>query len=735
MNASRYLYGVYFYQYLAQRYGEPRIVRWIRDYSDNLLPFFINNNAMEVLGSDLSRQWVDFEAWLQADFAAEIATIRARGPSDAAPQARLTRNGYFTSVPRIAANGDVYYLRNDARREPRLMRLPAAGGAAEAVADSRAQAFDLHPQAGIVTSELDRVHSTSLLGDLYHIDPRSGRKRQLTQGARYLRAVWSADGRRLFAVHNADGRQALHLLDARGRLQAVLWQGRDHSVIGGLDASPDGRFLAASLWRPQGLWNLALFDLETRQWRPLTHGQDLEITPRYSADGRRLLFSADYGGVFNLRELDLQSGRIRTLSNLMGGTLGGVRRADGSLLISALGANGYDLLRLPGQRTWPTPPESHSPSPRPSPAPLAGLQKTDYDPLPRLRPTSWFPWLASGDRRNEIGFVTSGSDPLLRHSYALQAAYDTANHWTTGRLDYRYDGWNPTLTLSAQRSLLSELDGSGHSVRQRNNDRLSLEALWPFFRYGRNLTLRLGLVSEREADQWRAAGNAPQPVMRDRLLGLAAEFDSRRRYPRAIAASHGQFLRLVAEDNEVFHSDASGRVYSADWRGTLDLPRGHILAARLAAGWGTDDPFPFRLGGSLSEAVPADPTSAALLGGPVFAHRRYTLRGYPIGLRSLSDRRMGLASLEWRLPLALVERGWMAPPLGLHRVNASLFFDVGDAFHRGIDSLVPKRGAGAELSGVVVLGYWLPLQLRLGWARGLDPGGETQLYLNLGGSF
>lgn len=732
MNTSRYLYGVYFYRYLAARYGEDRITGLVRDYSDNLIPFQINNNSMDVLGSDLSRQWDAFAAWLHADFDPEISAIRARGEG---PQQRLTHHGYFASAPRLATNGDLYYLRNDARSEPRLMRLPAGGGPAQTVANSRATGFDLHPTAGIVSAELDRVRSTNLLADLYHIDPVSGRKRQLTHGARYVRAAWTADGRHILAVHNAAGRQALHRLDADGRLQAILWQGGDHSVIGGLDASPDGRHLAASVWRPNGLWNLELFDLQTRRWHQLTHDQDIETQPRFSADGRHVLFSADYGGVFNLREMDLVDGRIRTLSNLAGGSLGGKRGADGTLYLSALGRNGFDILRLPGGREWPTPAAAHSPSPRPSP-PLTGAHDdTPYAPLPRLRPTWWYPWIAIGDTRSEIGLVTGGNDPLQRHSYALQAAYDTKNRWTTGRLDYRYDRWNPTLTLSAQRTLLSQLDGAGKALRYRNNDRLSLEALWPFFRYGRNLTLRLGVVSEREADQRRAAGIAPRSGLRDRLLGLALDVDSRRRYPRAIGPSHGQFLRLVAEDNDLLDSDASGRVYSADWRGFLDLPRGQILAARLAAGWGTDNPFPFRLGGSLSEAVPADPTSAALLGAQVFAHRRYTLRGYPVGLPGLSDRRMALASLEWHLPLALVERGWMAPPVGLHRVNVSLFFDLGDAFHRGSDSMLPKRGAGAELSALLVLGYWLPLDLRLGWARGLDPGGETQVYLRLGGSF
>ena len=734
MNTVRYLYGVYFYQFVAERYGPDKVQELVEQYSDNIIPFMINNNSRRVLDANLTRLWAAFKQYLRDDFGAEIEAIRQRGES---PAQQLTDYGYFTGMARLAGNGDLYFLRNDQQSEPRLMRL-RRGQPPQAIGDMRGRHFDLHPEAGIVVAEIDATRSTNQFADLYHLDPRSGKKTQLTHGGRYLYAAWSPDGTRIAAVHNSGGQSALHLLDASGKLLDVLWQGEDHSVLGALDWSPDGQRLALPVWRRDSLWNLETFSLADRQWRMLTRSAGIETTPRYSRDGRFLLFSADYDGVYNIQRLDLRSGEIHTLSNLIGGAFAPIEAPDGSgLYFTGLGARGFDLYFLPGPQ--PRPVRHTAPATKPAPTTAAKAidgEISDYSPLGRVAPTWWWPWLAFSDERSEIGFSTSGSDPLNRHNYILSLAYDAKNGWPVGRLDYIYDRWNPTLKLSAQRQVFALRDRNDKPVHYRSSDSLSLEALWPFFRYDRRWTLHAGLVSEIEADKHILPGFAPQPTLRDQLLGLAVSYDSSRRYARAISPSNGRQLRLIAEDNDALRSDARGQVYTLDWREFIDLRGEQVLAARLLAGWGTDRPRPFRLGGSLPDSRPSEPRAAALAPtGALFNRRRYALRGYAEGLYGLVGRRMGLLEVEWRFPIALIERGLMSPPIGLHRLHGTLFFNTGDAWNERFDLAELKSGLGAELTASVVLGYWLPVDLRLGYAHGLDDGGTQQIYLNLGASF
>ena len=39
---TRYLYGAYFMNYIAEKQGEDALLNWVQGYSDNLFPFFIN---------------------------------------------------------------------------------------------------------------------------------------------------------------------------------------------------------------------------------------------------------------------------------------------------------------------------------------------------------------------------------------------------------------------------------------------------------------------------------------------------------------------------------------------------------------------------------------------------------------------------------------------------------------------------------------------------------------------
>ncbi len=734
MNTVRYLYGVYFYQFVAERYGKEKVQELVEQYSDNLIPFMINSNTRKVLDANLKRLWVEFSKYLRDDFRTEITDIRQRGET---PTQQLTRYGYFTGMARVADNGDVYFLRDNQQSEPRLMRL-RRGEQAQAIGDMRGRHFDLHPEAGIVVAEIDATHSTNLFADLYHIDPHSGKKTQLTHAGRYLYAAWSPNGQQIVAVHNSGGQSALHLLDANGKLLDILWQGTNHTVLGPLDWSADGQQLALPVWRRDSLWNLEGFSLRTRQWQMLTHTAGIETTPRYSRDGQSLLFSADYDGVYNIRRLDLRSGKIDTLSNLLGGAFAPAEAPNGSgLYFTGIGARGFDLYFLPTPQARPT---LHTvPAGKPRPATAASTTSgeiTDYSPLPRIAPTWWLPWLAFSDDRSEVGFTTSGNDPLNRHNYNLSFARDVKNDWFVGRIDYLYDRWNPTLKFSAERQIISLRDSNDKPVHFRDSDSLTLEALWPFFRYDRRWTLHAGLVSETESDKRILPGFAPQPTIRDQLLGLAVTYDSSRRYARSISPSNGRQLRLVAEDNDLLDSDSSGQVYTLDWREFIDLRGEHVLAARLVAGWSSDKPRPFRLGGSLSNTIPSDPRAAAL--GPtdaIFNHRRYALRGYSEGLRDLTGRRMGLFEVEWRFPIRLIERGLMAPPIGVHRLHGALFFNTGDAWNGRFAMADLKSGIGAEFNASLVLGYWLPVNLRLGYALALDDDGTEQIYLNFGGSF
>ncbi|WP_455204307.1 hypothetical protein, partial [Kaarinaea lacus] len=122
----------------------------------------------------------------------------------------------------------------------------------------------------------------------------------------------------------------------------------------------------------------------------------------------------------------------------------------------------------------------------------------------------------------------------------------------------------------------------------------------------------------------------------------------------------------------------------------------------------------------------------------IFNKRDYALRGYETGLQRLRGRRMGLAELEWRFPIALVERGAMIPvfPTGIHNIYGKVFYNIGDAWEENLESSDLLSGAGVEFNTEFIFAYMGLLDVRLGYAHGFDSDvGEEQFYFYLGGTF
>lgn len=732
MNTARYLYGVYFYQFVAERYGTEKIAKLVEQYSNNLLPFAINTNSQQVLGKNLPTLWDEFKNDLQEKFSAEINDIKQAGLIVGDP---LTHSGYFTRSPQIMPNGDIYFLENDARTEPRLMVIRQGSSNPEVIADARGTRFDLHPVAGIIGAEVDAFNNTNLFSDLYRVDLISKKKTRLTYGKRYLQASWSPDGNKIIAVHNQLGQHALHLLDRHGNKLDTLWQGTDGTIISAIDWSPHGGSLVATVWRPDTLWNLEQFDIASRQWSLLTHGSDIENSPRFSNDGKSVVFSADYDGVFNIYRLTLASNTLEKLTNVLGEANAPAlyHNTNGEqLFYTSLGSNGYDLFRLKKLAPIPFLPPVGSTDIKQATryTPVTDAKIEPYNALSLITPTSWFPYFQFDDVRSEIGITTFGMDPLQRHTYNVLLGYDIDNQWGLGRFNYIYDRWNPTLKLSLNRQILAYTDNAGNIERYRNSDIVSAEVIWPFFHYKQQWLLHAGIVNESESDKKILSTLGPAQSYEDRLAGLAISYNSTQTYARSISASYGRQIRVVAEDNNILDSDFSGQVYILDWRELIDLPGQHVFSTRAVLGWGTDSPRAFRLGGTLETSVPPTPqASGGALPQNIFGQRRYPLHGYKEGRADLRGRRMALIEAEWRFPIALIERGFMAPPLGLHQIHGKLIYNWGESWN--LDSSVPslRRGAGIEITTELVLGYWLPMGVRFGYAKGFDFGGEEQIYI------
>ncbi|MCP1727830.1 hypothetical protein J2T60_001830 [Natronospira proteinivora] len=723
-----YLYGAFFFRYVAETRGEETVQALVDNYSNNIIPYLLNRNLRQTLARDGEALWSDFEGWVQDNL---MPVREASVEAGLVAGERLTEHGFRTASPRAVADEQgerVYYLRSDARAEPALMVWDEDKGPRH-LADLNAGArIDAHPEAGVLVAMPEVCRNRNHYYDLYHWQPDSRRLRRLTHCSRYRDAVWLPNGEGMVAARIEAGQARIDRLDARGRRQLTVWRGEQDEIPGRLAMSPQGDALALSLWRPGIGWGLYRLSLSHGRLEDLGISGMMVGDVRYAADGRSLLFSSDHGGIFNLRRLDLDNGQLTTLSRVAGGAFAPTQAQTGSdLFYIGYSSEGYDLYRLPLDEQLLEPlPEPPTFQPRAEVGEAVAGEDRAYRPWLTLPPTSWTPLLAASESTVEVGALIEGNDVLGIHRYSAGGLLELTEGLASGALSYRY-AERLQFGLSRQHDYYqAELDGEDEQslIRARAEDQVDLVWTLPWIRDDWMLAGHLGGAWTRESDVFNHDITEPWPTRRSGAAGVAISWDDSSRYLHSVSRSHGRQIRFVAEDNSVFGSDYSGLVYSVDWREYLPLSGEHVLYLRGVHAWGSNNPRPFRLG---------DAHAADLLDtGGLFDRRRYALRGYD---RLETGRRLQLATAEWRFPIARPQRGFTRFPLGAHQFSGRLFAEAGAAWDSGSSPDDYRRSVGGELLADLNLFYRANLQLRLGLARGLDEEEDTRAYLLLSSPF
>jgi hypothetical protein len=727
---TRYLYGVYFINFLVEKYGEERMLLWIEEYSDNLLPFFINTNAEQILGKNLTTLWQEYQRWLTEKFEPQIMAIKAKGVKAGE---QLSVAAYRTDSVRAisTAEGDeIYYVSNSGYQRATLMLADATGKTEELLRLNNVVNLDAHLQSGLLLTQNEYCNNYTIYSDIYLYDKNNNKLKRLTECGRFLFASWFPDGKQIAAVHHDVSHFELQILDADAKLKKVLWRGENGEIIGQIDVSPDGKNIVASVWRKGKGWNIERFNLIEKRWGNVTTGVSIAANPQYDPDGN-ILFSLEADGVYNLHRYHPVTGKVEQLTNLIGGAFQSSQASiDGPVYYAGYSAEGYAIYKLEETSSF-----SQTPAFKDEPLALINYsitphQQHDYSALSNMYPRWWFPnWLFT-DQRSQLGLTTAGSDALGIHNYLITASYDFKLDKPAAQLSYAYAD---RLFLSAERVNDIRLDAGGELSRVSQRSIASAVLAFPDNTIQSQSTLLFSLVYDKTADAELAAGVAPWKEFEDNLLGIAWLYNSANINPLSISPVDGMNLRLVAEDSDALNADFSGQVYTLNWRQYIRTGKESVLALRFLQGWGTDQPRLFELGGEGSNEGVVN----ILLGSSnqaVFNERSYPLRGYQEGLPQLRGRRVQLLSSEWRFPLQRIERGFMAPPIGLMQWFGTLFVETGSAYRDSPDKYYSS--AGLEIDADVNIFYAAVLRASVGYAHGFDSEiGDDRVYLRIGGSF
>jgi hypothetical protein len=510
--------------------------------------------------------------------------------------------------------------------------------------------------------------------------------------------------------------------------------------------SPDGSRVVFSMAVPGGGRNLWILDLSGGEPRPLTRGEALDLDPVFSPDGKYVYFASDRTGIFNLYRLELATGNTARITNLATGAFSPEPLPDGSGLVFVVyGPSGFDLALLPA------PHREHADDPRfrePRPATpdLSAASDRypveDYSPFSTLLPRSWLPLIGSDPDGATVGLLFGGSDALDFASYQVSLSLGLSGRRLAWDVSANLHLLYPYLFLfHSKRSFDAGndavLDGQGFAVTKTEYLAFA-ELAFPFSAVRSSHVWFINYDFhwfDRETPLSLRPDDASPILPDDRRrawLGLGWSYSNLRYTIDSISAEKGVWSSVslryshpqVGSGTTLVEGRLALRGYLPMWR------ENHVLALGLNAGAATGDdrrrPV-YWIGG-----LPVrDPLQDAYFG---YRYADVYLRGYDPW--AFSGYAYALASAEYRLPLCDIERGVLTLPVYAGRLHAAAFVDVGAAALSL--SELPSRlkvGLGAELRLDLMLAYYFPMTVRLGYARGLMAEGIHNVFLTLGNGF
>jgi len=796
-----YLLGGRFLSMLAERYGPGALTAFVDEQGAWVWPFAIGIVAEHHFGGrDFVDLWGDFSRELATRYEAELALVRRRPVTK---PAWLTRRGAEVFHPHWSPDGAFVAYWDEGLDSPQGLRRVSPDGkdlglAVEVNADGT---FALRSPREAIVAVADYYEFYWFYSDLYAIDLETGRRERLTRGERATEPDVRPGGDWVaYVARVGPGELALkRLWLPSGRKETLFHE--PGAQVGHPSISPDGRRVAFEIQvgarRDIAVW-------EDGRVVRVTNDDAIDVSPAWTPDGR-LLFSSDRSGIYNLYAFDpdgptsfsapvevplplsgpspstlislvppvpeaeapppalpgagegpapqtvaVAPGRVRQVTNSPMGALEPDVSPDGKRVVYvSYSRRGYDL-------AWAPLDEASFLEAAPAPTRPAGVEyprdpsypSHPYDPLPTLLPHYWLPTFGWDTSGFTLGLLTSGSDVVGLHSWALSF------EWSFGVESPEYDlgyvgQWLRTpLVLDSNRYIANAPNLPG--VLEEVWTPLSASVLVPVRELYRELDLQIGWSGTFYRALHPLPGPLPLPNGFRSMIAASLSYSDARSFVNSISNLMGvQASAFGAITSPALGSDYDYALAEGDFNGYLRVPftKQVVFALHLAAGTSQGyfgGQLPFTLGG-----IPSVNVASFLLAALGFAQTGALpnqLRGYPYGIFSGSHLASG--TLELRFPIFAPQWGISTWPVYLQRISGALFVDSGIAWvpYPGVDWWQGLRfGAGGELRVELVLGYYLPAVVRIGVGQGLgapfapghpaDPYAETEFYVTLGEPF
>ncbi len=427
--SSVYIYGSLIFDYLSRTKGPQAVPKFIDVTSRAIFPLSLNAKAKQAFGVSFENAFKDWSDSL----------IRS-APRNADPLPgwrELTHDGRSAQSPRWSGDSLVLFTAANGREVPGLYSVDAAGTITRLGRRNGLDANVMLRNGDILFSQPDYTDPFHYRNDLYisHL----GHEKRLTRNARLSQPDVRGDGQ-IVASQGMPGTARLVRVSSDGRVIKPITIGSAEVQWGDPRWSPDGRSIAAIRVRRGGINELIVLDTLGAVSQVLISERAIVSDPSWSPSGDRIFYTSARGGTSQAYVIPL-SGAIVSMQ-LSRATTGlfSLESSPSARQFAAIHFryDGYHVGIAEADSPF-VPSDMSVVHQRPDcttcllathidpPIALSDLPRAHrYSPWQSLVPKYWEPLMSIDDNAgNVFGAATSGYDIVGRHSYYIDAGYNT----------------------------------------------------------------------------------------------------------------------------------------------------------------------------------------------------------------------------------------------------------------------------------------------------------------------
>jgi Tol biopolymer transport system component len=774
--------------YIAQTYGEEKIAELAREAS-NWTSLTFDQAIRQTLGVSSEELYADWIASMRLDYERQIEELGELREGEG-----VVDLGYSNRAPAFSPDGKslVYHSTQKRHYGPHLLILRdleteeeelLTAGVSSTVdwsADGRRLLFVRIDRADKYGSRQADIYEYDLDGQerglagkvmwtlpamVSGYAPESPKIERLTRGLRALYPTYSPDGEWIAFVRNQGTSNNLGLMRRDSGDIRYLTDFVDGTQLYTPRWSSDGRHLVLSISRG-GRREIGLLRVREEEAMRLastvplavegtpelellvaTEGTDRD--PVWSADGREVIFTSDVSGIFNLYAIDLETRRVRQLTNVVGGAFNPSVNPEGKVAFAAYGAQGYEIRQVNGESLPGTPEgfggvEEGRRLAVGAPTPEGVLKPRSYG-IDFLK-TSLLPRLSIDEGRFKGGLYLGSGDVLQRQSVFAGVGLAPTNGDRDLFAIYEYRGWRPTLFLEVFHQKRNSARGDSSEARDLIVTGVDYNLMQASVglrgKLGRNAELSLSATYDRYDASVQSETFIPRTdgtVGFDRIeqkpfgytylngfdLGLTYRFENiARRRDRDINPRgrkiyfrydrmFNYFIKGFDQSSTFINEEYLKLFYNQftlDWEEYVGLPWNSTLGLRFYGGWIASD--------EVDDKELVNDFFDFHLGGLSY------MKGYTF--YSIEGRKAAMGTATLRFPL-IADWGSRFLHLYFDKMYGAVYGDIGKAWdgERGEpDSFYgrtgPLRDVGGQLRFDLISYYSIPTRVQMDLAYGID---------------